>query len=38
MEQCQVNPGDVIGLLQELGYEWTLVSTEDLLCTPKQGT
>lgn len=36
MEQCQVNPDDIIGFLRELDYEWTLVSTEDLLCTPTQ--
>jgi hypothetical protein len=36
MEQCRVNPNDVLALLQELGYEWKLVSFEDLLCTPKK--
>jgi len=35
MEQCLVDPDDVIALIRELGYEWVLVSTEDLLCTPK---
>ena len=36
MEQCQVDPGDVLHMLYELDYEWTLVSSEDLLCTPRQ--
>jgi len=34
MQQCGVNPQDVIALLRELDYEWKLVSSEDLLCIP----
>jgi len=38
MEQCQVHPEDVLKLLEEFGYKHILLSSEDLLCTPKQPT
>lgn len=34
--QCNVLPGDIQRFLREMGYEWKLVSTEDILCTPSR--
>ena len=36
MRQCNVEKKDIDRLLQEMGYEWKLISSEDVLCTPIQ--
>ncbi len=35
MKQCGVSRSWIDGFLAELGYEWKLVSSEDVLCMPK---
>lgn len=35
MKQCGVSQLEVHELLKELGYEWKLISHEDILCVPK---
>ena len=34
MKQCNVTKKDVDDFLKELGYEWKLISSEDILCAP----
>jgi FkbM family methyltransferase len=34
MKQCHVLKKDLEGFLQAMGYEWRLISSEDILCTP----
>lgn len=34
MRQCGVSETEVCAFLKELGYEWELVSSEDILCKP----
>ena len=34
MSQCNVLKKEVESFLTEIGYTWTLISTEDILCTP----
>lgn len=34
MAQCHVSPDQVTALLADLGYQWELISSEDILCTP----
>ncbi|MES2122073.1 MAG: FkbM family methyltransferase [Chlamydiota bacterium] len=36
MRQCGVSETEVCVLLEEMGYQWELVSTEDILCKPAQ--
>jgi len=34
MKQCGINKTDVDAFLIEMGYQWKLISSEDILCTP----
>lgn len=34
MKQCGVSKQDVDNFLMEMGYEWKLISSEDILCVP----
>lgn len=34
MKQCGICKQDIDNLLAELGYEWRLISSEDILCVP----
>ena len=34
MRQCKIEKNQVDDLLKEMGYEWNLVSSEDILCIP----
>jgi FkbM family methyltransferase len=34
MKQCNVVKHEVDSFLQEMGYSWTLISSEDILCIP----
>lgn len=35
MKQCGVKKIEIDNFLTEMGYEWKLISSEDILCTPK---
>lgn len=35
MKQCGASKQDIDSFLQEMGYEWKLISSEDILCVPK---
>lgn len=35
MKQCGIAKQDVDAFLTEMGYEWKLISSEDILCLPK---
>jgi FkbM family methyltransferase len=35
MKQCGIQKNEVDNFLTDLGYEWSLISTEDILCIPK---
>lgn len=34
MKQCGILKHDLDKFLMEIGYEWKLISNEDILCTP----
>jgi FkbM family methyltransferase len=35
MDQCDVDGNDVFQFLEETGYEWSLITPEDILCIPR---
>ena len=35
MQQCSVRKEEVNQFLETMGYDWTLISTEDILCIPR---